>query len=77
MASYNYLGFAESSGLCAEAAMAEVQDTGLSPGSSRLELGGLGIHKKLEEEVANFLGVEVTKTLTKQTQPTEAPFFFV
>ncbi|XP_076156420.1 serine palmitoyltransferase 2 isoform X1 [Alosa pseudoharengus] len=58
MGSYNYLGFAENTGLCAEAAAAVTREYGVGVGSTRQEMGNLDRHKDLEELVARFLGVE-------------------
>ena len=52
LASYNYLGFAENSGPCTEAAIDKTQDRGLSPGSSRHELGNSELQIQLEKTVA-------------------------
>lgn len=58
LASYNYLGFAESSGPCAEAAIASIYQYGISSGSSRCQYGTQVIHDELEELLAEYLGVE-------------------
>ncbi|XP_012692304.1 serine palmitoyltransferase 2 [Clupea harengus] len=58
MGSYNYLGFAENTGMCAEAAATVTQEYGVGVGSTRQEMGNLDRHKDLEELVARFLGVE-------------------
>ncbi len=58
MASYNYLGFAENEGICTERAIQAAKTFGLTPSSSRQELGLWAIHKKLEKTVARFLGTE-------------------
>lgn len=58
MVSYNYLGFAENKGPCAEAAEAAVHEYGVSVCSSRNELGNLDIHHQLEGLTASFLGVD-------------------
>ncbi|KAG5265348.1 hypothetical protein AALO_G00241320 [Alosa alosa] len=58
MGSYNYLGFAENTGMCAEAAAAVTREYGVGVGSTRQEMGNLDRHKDLEELVARFLGVE-------------------
>ncbi|XP_045124687.1 serine palmitoyltransferase 2-like isoform X1 [Portunus trituberculatus] len=56
--SYNYLGFAENHGPCHDAAELTTKEVGITTSSSRLELGTLEIHKKLEALVSEFLGVE-------------------
>ena len=58
LGSYNYLGFAENSGNCTNAAIDEVHFGGLSSSSTHQELGTMSIHKEIEETVAEFLGVE-------------------
>ncbi|KAM9354457.1 serine palmitoyltransferase 2b [Pholidichthys leucotaenia] len=58
MGSYNYLGFAENTGACAEAAVEATHTYGMGVGSTRCELGNLDIHEELEQLVARFLGVE-------------------
>lgn len=62
MGSYNYLGFAENHGPCAEASIAASQQYGLGTCGSRQELGTLDIHKRLETLVAEFLGTESAMT---------------
>ncbi|KAF7731987.1 serine palmitoyltransferase component [Apophysomyces ossiformis] len=57
-ASYNYLGFAQSSGPCAEAVEEAVQHCGISTGSARLEGGTSLMHVQLEKKVAQFVGKE-------------------
>lgn len=58
MASYNYLGFAENEGRCANASEKAVHSYGIGVSSTRQELGTLDIHQELEELLARFLGVE-------------------
>lgn len=58
MASYNYLGFAQSEGPCADAVREVIDKVGVSIASPRAENGTLPIHRELEELVARFLGVE-------------------
>ncbi|KAL0967574.1 hypothetical protein UPYG_G00253960 [Umbra pygmaea] len=58
MGSYNYLGFAENTGSCAEAATSSSLKYGVGVGSTRREMGNLDIHEELEQLVARFLGVE-------------------
>jgi len=58
MASYNYLGFAENKGACADAAAVAATKFGVGICSSRQELGTLEIHRELEKQTARFLGVE-------------------
>ncbi|XP_008280215.1 serine palmitoyltransferase 2b [Stegastes partitus] len=58
MGSYNYLGFAENTGTCADAAIEATQAYGVGVGSTRCEMGNLDIHEEMEQLVARFLGVE-------------------
>ncbi|XP_068609555.1 serine palmitoyltransferase 2-like [Brachionichthys hirsutus] len=60
MGSYNYLGFAENTGACADAAVEATQKYGVGVGSTRCEKGNLDIHEELEQLFARFLGVEST-----------------
>lgn len=55
LGSYNYLGFAENVGPCAEAAEKTVLKYGLGGCSPRHEYGTLHIHDELEALVARFL----------------------
>ncbi|XP_073711669.1 serine palmitoyltransferase 2b [Misgurnus anguillicaudatus] len=58
MGSYNYLGFAESSGACADAASDCCMKYGVGVSSTRQEIGNLDKHEELEKLAARFLGVE-------------------
>lgn len=58
LASYNYLGFAESSGPCAEAAIASIYEYGISSGATRTKYGTTPVHDELEQLMAEFLGVD-------------------
>ncbi|KAG5847024.1 serine palmitoyltransferase 2-like isoform X2 [Anguilla rostrata] len=58
LGSYNYLGFAENSGPCANAAADMTMKYGVGVGSTRQETGNLDKHEELEQLVARFLGVE-------------------
>uniref|UniRef100_A0A3P8R6A8 serine C-palmitoyltransferase n=1 Tax=Astatotilapia calliptera TaxID=8154 RepID=A0A3P8R6A8_ASTCA len=58
MGSYNYLGFAENTGACADAALEVTKMYGVGVGSTRCEMGNLDIHEEMEQLVARFLGVE-------------------
>ncbi|KAL5463711.1 hypothetical protein EMCRGX_G032636 [Ephydatia muelleri] len=55
LGSYNYLGFGECRGRCAEAATRATYEYGVGCCSSRRDLGTLDIHKVLEAKVAKFL----------------------
>lgn len=58
MGSYNYLGFAEASGPCAEAAISSLYKYGVSTGGTRQQYGTCALHNELERLMAEFLGVE-------------------
>ncbi|XP_015118077.1 serine palmitoyltransferase 2 isoform X1 [Diachasma alloeum] len=58
LGSYNYLGFAEATGPCADQSIEAVKKYGLSTCSTRLELGTMPIHLELERLTARFLQVE-------------------
>ncbi|MFT7810524.1 serine palmitoyltransferase 2-like [Arapaima gigas] len=58
MGSYNYLGFAENTGFCADAAADVTMKYGVGVSSTRQEMGNLYKHEELEMLVAKFLGVE-------------------
>ena len=58
LGSYNYLGFAASTGTCAEGAIKVTTDQGLALGSSRAEMGTSSVHQTLEKKWSQFLGVE-------------------
>lgn len=56
--SYNYLGFAQNEGYCADQVEECVREYGISSASTRLEAGTLDIHRSLERKVAKFVGKE-------------------
>ncbi|KAK9885696.1 hypothetical protein WA026_012461 [Henosepilachna vigintioctopunctata] len=58
LASYNYLGFAESTGPCAEFAIESIYKYGVSNGATRIQYGTCEMHKELESLLTEFLGVE-------------------
>ena len=58
MASYNYLGFAQCEGLCAEAVKKCVKEEPISIATPRSQGGTHPLHIELEKLVAEFLGVE-------------------
>ncbi|XP_029663473.1 serine palmitoyltransferase 2 isoform X2 [Formica exsecta] len=58
LGSYNYLGFAEASGKCAEESIETLRKFGCATCSTRLELGTMPIHDELEKLTAKFLEVE-------------------
>ena len=62
LGSYNYLGFAENEGPCAEAAIKALKKYGAGVCSFRQELGNLDIHEELEATMAKYLDVEACIT---------------
>ncbi|KAI8883450.1 PLP-dependent transferase [Backusella circina FSU 941] len=56
--SYNYLGFAQKEGLCADQVEEAVHEYGISSAGTRLEAGTLDMHTQLERKVADFVGKE-------------------
>ncbi|GAB6031790.1 serine palmitoyltransferase, long chain base subunit [Chamberlinius hualienensis] len=62
MGSYNYLGFAENSGPCTDAAQEITEKYSCGTCSPRSDLGTLDIHRELELKLAKFLGVEEAVT---------------
>ncbi|KAG0166615.1 serine palmitoyltransferase component [Apophysomyces sp. BC1034] len=58
LASYNYLGFSQSSGPCADAVEASTARCGLASPSPRNEVGTTTIHTEMEQLVARFMGKE-------------------
>ncbi|TMW54816.1 hypothetical protein DOY81_000049 [Sarcophaga bullata] len=58
LGSYNYLGFADNKGPCADDAEKITKEFGLALCSPRVELGTLQLHNDLEKLTARYLGVE-------------------
>jgi serine palmitoyltransferase len=58
LGSYNYLGFAQTNGPCADNSIDSIHKYGITTYSSRRELGTNALHNELEELTAKFLGVE-------------------
>ena len=56
MSSYNYLGFAQSEGPCADAVEEAVKKYGISVASSRAVAGTSELHIEVEELIAKFVG---------------------
>ncbi|KAI7854966.1 pyridoxal phosphate-dependent transferase [Circinella umbellata] len=63
-ASYNYLGFAQNTGPCADAVEKETMERGLISSSPRAEAGSLDIHIQLERLVAEFVGKEAAMVIS-------------
>ncbi|SAM05675.1 hypothetical protein [Absidia glauca] len=55
-ASYNYLGFAQSTGPCADAVEQSTLANGIASPSPRAEAGSTLLHAELERQVARFVG---------------------
>ncbi|XP_064623882.1 serine palmitoyltransferase 2-like [Lineus longissimus] len=62
MGSYNYLGFAENHGICANESIEATKKFGLGVSSARQEIGTVDIHQQLEELVAEFVNQEAAIT---------------
>ena len=58
VSSYNYLGFAQSEGPCADAVEETIRKNGLSVTSTRSDVGTSDLHVEVEELVAKFVGKE-------------------
>lgn len=56
MSSYNYLGFAQSVGPCADAVEDCIRRYGMSSASSRVDAGTSDLHTDVEKLVADFVG---------------------
>lgn len=64
MSSYNYLGFAQSEGPCADAVEVAIKKYGVACSSARNESGNLDVHVELESLVAKFLNVEASMVVS-------------
>ncbi|KAI4119267.1 MAG: hypothetical protein LQ345_000789 [Seirophora villosa] len=60
MSSYNYLGFAQSEGPCADAVEETVKRCGLSLASPRGDSGTSDLHLEVEDLIASFVGKEAS-----------------
>ena len=58
MSSYNYLGFAQSEGPCADAVEETIKRYGLSMVSPRNDVGTSDLHLEVEDQIAKFVGKE-------------------
>lgn len=56
MSSYNYLGFAQSEGPCADAVEGIIKKNGITVASSRGDAGTMDLHVEVESLIANFVG---------------------
>ncbi|KAL6945414.1 serine palmitoyltransferase component [Hanseniaspora vineae] len=74
LSSYNYLGFAQSEGICTDYALKSVDDWGIgSPGPRNLT-GTTDLHREVEKLVAKFVGKE-DALLCSMGYSTNANFF--
>ncbi|KAJ5574977.1 Pyridoxal phosphate-dependent transferase major region subdomain 2 [Penicillium hetheringtonii] len=60
LSSYNYLGFAQSEGPCADVAEEAVRKYGIATPSTRAETGTQDLHIEVEELIARFVGKEAS-----------------
>ncbi|PYI35369.1 serine palmitoyl transferase subunit [Aspergillus indologenus CBS 114.80] len=58
LGSYNYLGFAQSRGPCADRVEETIRAYGISAGGARADVGGLDLHVEVEQLVAEFVRKE-------------------
>jgi serine palmitoyltransferase len=56
MSSYNYLGFAQSEGPCADTVEDSLRKYGISTCSTRADVGTADLHKEVEGLIADFVG---------------------
>lgn len=62
MGSYNYLGFAEKFGPCADDSIGAIENYGVAGCSPRDDIGTQPVHVELEDLVARFVGCEAAVT---------------
>ncbi|KAJ5937915.1 Pyridoxal phosphate-dependent transferase major region subdomain 2 [Penicillium verhagenii] len=60
LSSYNYLGFAQSEGPCADISEDSVRKYGISTPSTRAEAGTQDLHVEVEDLIAKFVGKEAS-----------------
>ncbi|KAE8134523.1 pyridoxal phosphate-dependent transferase [Aspergillus pseudotamarii] len=60
LSSYNYLGFAQSEGPCADLAEESIRKYGITSPSTRAEVGTQDLHIEVEDLVAKFVGKEAS-----------------
>lgn len=60
MSSYNYLGFAQSEGPCADAVEETIKKYGISSVGTRVDAGTQDLHVEVEDLVARFVGKEAS-----------------
>jgi serine palmitoyltransferase len=56
MSSYNYLGFAQSEGPCADSVEESLRKYGISTCSTRADAGSTDLHREVESLIAEFVG---------------------
>lgn len=56
LSSYNYLGFAQSHGVCTDNVLKTIEEYGTSSCSPRNAVGTTDLHKECEKVIANFVG---------------------
>ncbi|KAK9451548.1 pyridoxal phosphate-dependent transferase [Limtongia smithiae] len=74
LSSYNYLGFAQSSGQCADAAEEIIRRYGTSSCGPRAESGTTDLHIETEELVARFVGKEAAMVFSMGYATNSAAF---
>ncbi|EDQ90948.1 uncharacterized protein MONBRDRAFT_20161 [Monosiga brevicollis MX1] len=62
LGSYNYLGFAENTGVCSRESIEAIHKYGVSCCSARTEFGTTRLHEEVDELVARFIGKEAAMT---------------
>ncbi|KGO77839.1 Pyridoxal phosphate-dependent transferase, major region, subdomain 2 [Penicillium italicum] len=60
LSSYNYLGFAQSDGPCADIAEESIRKYGIAAPSTRAESGTQDLHVEVEDLIARFVGKEAS-----------------
>lgn len=63
-ASYNYLGFAQNTGPCADAVELALRKCGVTSSGVRAEAGGADLYATLENVVAKFVGKEAAMVVS-------------
>ncbi|RAH69892.1 PLP-dependent transferase [Aspergillus aculeatinus CBS 121060] len=66
LGSYNYLGFAQFKGTCADQVEATIRPYGVSAGGARADIGGLDLHIEVEQLVAGFVRKEASIALEER-----------
>ena len=74
MSSYNYLGFAQSEGPCADAVEETVKKYGVTVASSRAYTGTTDLHVEIEDLVARFVGKEASMVFSMGFQTNASAF---